>query len=57
MISARAMHAGLQALEPVFTKSDIQFRSKLLIGSVRGDLHDIGKHLASLVIWNFFKRF
>jgi len=57
MISGRAMHAGLQALEPVFSKSDIQFRSKLLIGSVRGDLHDIGKHLASLVIWNFFKRF
>ncbi len=49
MISARAMHAGLEVLDPVLSNAQVQPRGKLVIGTVRGDLHDIGKNLVSMM--------
>ena len=49
MIAARAMHAGLDILDPILSKGNIQPRGKIVLGTVRGDLHDIGKNLVSMM--------
>jgi 5-methyltetrahydrofolate--homocysteine methyltransferase len=49
LISAKAMHAGLHVLEPHFSKSGIKPVAKIGIGTVKGDLHDIGKNLVAMM--------
>jgi len=49
MIAARAMHAGLDILDPILSKSNIEPRGKIVLGTVRGDLHDVGKNLVSMM--------
>ena len=49
MISAKAMHAGLNILEPHLSKSGIEPVGKIGIGTVKGDLHDIGKNLVAMM--------
>lgn len=49
MISAKAMHAGLNILEPHLSKSGIKPVGKIGIGTVKGDLHDIGKNLVAMM--------
>jgi 5-methyltetrahydrofolate--homocysteine methyltransferase len=49
MIAARAMNTALEVLEPILIKSDAAFRGKLLLGTVRGDLHDVGKNMVSMM--------
>ena len=49
MIAARAMHAGLDILDPVLSESNIEPRGKIVLGTVRGDLHDVGKNLVSMM--------
>jgi 5-methyltetrahydrofolate--homocysteine methyltransferase len=50
LISARAMHAGMAVLEPHFVKNGIKPIGKVLIGTVKGDLHDIGKNIVSMML-------
>lgn len=50
LIAARAMHAGLAILEPHFIQSGIKPTGKVLIGTVKGDLHDIGKNIVSMML-------
>ncbi|MBN2453058.1 MAG: corrinoid protein [Candidatus Omnitrophica bacterium] len=50
LIAAKAMHAGIAILEPHFTKSGIKPLGKVLIGTVKGDLHDIGKNIVSMML-------
>jgi 5-methyltetrahydrofolate--homocysteine methyltransferase len=50
LIAARAMTAALQILEPVLVKSGVQPRGKVVIGTVRQDLHDIGKNLVAMML-------
>lgn len=50
LIAARAMQAGMNILKPLLAKSDIQPIGKLAIGTVKGDLHDIGKNLVSMMM-------
>ena len=50
LISARAMQAGMTILRPVLIEKDIQPIGKVVIGTVKGDLHDIGKNLVSLML-------
>jgi corrinoid protein of di/trimethylamine methyltransferase len=45
LLSARAMKEGLQVLEPYLAFLDKESSGKIMIGTVRGDLHDIGKNL------------
>lgn len=45
LIASRAMHAGLHVLKPIFSKSQHSSLGKVVIGTVAGDLHDIGKNL------------
>jgi len=49
LISAKAMHAGLNILEPHLSKSGIKPVGKIGIGTVKGDLHDIGKNLVAMM--------
>jgi 5-methyltetrahydrofolate--homocysteine methyltransferase len=49
LISAKAMHAGLSILEPHLVKGGIKPVAKIGIGTVKGDLHDIGKNLVAMM--------
>jgi len=50
LVAARAMHAALDVLRPVIVKEGIQPVGKAVIGTVRGDLHDIGKNLVAMML-------
>ena len=50
LISSRAMHAGIHVLKPYLSKSEISISGKILIGTVTGDLHDIGKNLVAIML-------
>jgi len=49
LIAARAMHAGMDLLKPLIAESDIQPAGRAAIGTVKGDLHDIGKNLVAMM--------
>ncbi|OGO46014.1 MAG: methyltransferase [Chloroflexi bacterium RBG_16_64_43] len=50
LIAARAMQAGLAVLKPHLSKGGVQMRGKVVIGTVKGDLHDIGKNLVAMML-------
>ncbi len=50
MISARAMKESLSVLKPHLAEQDVQPVGKVVIGTVKGDLHDIGKNLVSIML-------
>ncbi len=50
LIAARAMHAGMAILKPILSKSTGTMAGKVLIGTVKGDLHDIGKNLVVMML-------
>jgi 5-methyltetrahydrofolate--homocysteine methyltransferase len=50
LVSARAMQAGLEPLKPVLMKSNFKPAGKVIIGTVKGDLHDIGKNLVAMML-------
>ncbi|HZE17741.1 MAG TPA: corrinoid protein [Mycobacterium sp.] len=50
LIAARAMHAGMAVLRPLLAESDTPTAGKLVIGTVKGDLHDIGKNLVKMML-------
>ena len=50
LIAARAMHAGMGVLKPILAKSTTSTMTKVIIGTVKGDLHDIGKNLVGMML-------
>jgi 5-methyltetrahydrofolate--homocysteine methyltransferase len=50
LISARAMQAGLAILKPQLASANVQSAGKVAIGTVKGDLHDIGKNLVGMML-------
>jgi 5-methyltetrahydrofolate--homocysteine methyltransferase len=50
LIAARAMHAGMNVLRPLLAESDVPSAGKYIIGTVQGDLHDIGKNLVRMML-------
>jgi len=50
MMSARAMHGGLAILRPLLTKTEQTSRGTIIICTVKGDVHDIGKNLVSMML-------
>ncbi len=50
LIAAKAMHAGMALIEPHFVKCGIKPVGKVVIGTVKGDLHDIGKNIVSMML-------
>ena len=58
LMAAKAMHAVMAHLKPYFQTGAVKKKGKFIIGTVAGDLHDIGKHLVSMVVegngWEVF---
>ena len=50
LVSARAMQNGLALLKPHLAESGAQPTGKVIIGTVKGDLHDIGKNLVAMML-------
>jgi 5-methyltetrahydrofolate--homocysteine methyltransferase len=44
-----AMHAGMGVLKPMLSKSTGTLRGRIIIGTVKGDLHDIGKDIVVMM--------
>jgi 5-methyltetrahydrofolate--homocysteine methyltransferase len=50
LLSARAMYAGLAVLKPHLASEGVPSRGKVVLGTVKGDLHDIGKNLVGMML-------
>jgi len=50
LISARAMRSGTEKLRPLLAGADIQSKGTVVIGTVEGDMHDIGKNLVKMML-------
>lgn len=50
LIAARAMHASMDIVKPLLSESDLQPAATVAIGTVQGDLHDIGKNLVAMML-------
>jgi 5-methyltetrahydrofolate--homocysteine methyltransferase len=49
LMSADAMAAGMEILRPLLVESGVEMLGKIVMGTVKGDLHDIGKNLVSML--------
>jgi len=50
LVSAKAMQMGMDVLRPKLVESGVKLAGKILIGTVKGDLHDIGKNLVGMLL-------
>ena len=50
LIAARAMKAGMEILRPILAEKDIKSRGTIVLGTAKGDLHDIGKNLVGMML-------
>ncbi len=50
LLSARAMYAGMDLLKPLFLQDEVPSIGKVVLGTVQGDLHDIGKNLVCIML-------
>lgn len=50
LVAARAMTAGMNVLRPLLSRSEVRGVGTLVIGTVEGDLHDIGKNLVKMMM-------
>ena len=52
LLSARTMHSAMEILESLLSESDKKGAGTIVIGTVEGDLHDIGKNLVGMMLQN-----
>ncbi|ADK81851.1 corrinoid protein [Sediminispirochaeta smaragdinae] len=50
LIAARAMNAGTELLKPLLIEDGVETKGTVVIGTVKGDLHDIGKNLVAMMM-------
>lgn len=50
LIAAKAMHAALDILEPLLADTGVKPKATIIVGTVKGDLHDIGKNLVVMML-------
>ena len=50
LIAARAMNAGTELLKPFLAEAGVKAKGKVVLGTVKGDLHDIGKNLVGMMM-------
>jgi len=50
LLAAKAMYAGMDELRPLLAGEEVSRRGKVVIGSIQGDLHDIGKNLVGIML-------
>jgi len=50
LLAARAMHAGMELLKPLLIEAGVPGKGTVILGTVQGDLHDIGKNLVAIML-------
>ncbi len=50
MVAAKAMSQGIEMVKPLIAETDMPSEGKVLLGTVKGDLHDIGKNLVGIML-------
>ena len=50
LFSARTMKAGMEILEPLMLSGDVEAKGKIILGTVKADVHDIGKNLVGIML-------
>ena len=50
LVAARAMNAGVEILKPYLVSEGVEAKGKAVLGTVKGDLHDIGKNLVKMML-------
>ncbi|MFQ5382716.1 MAG: corrinoid protein [Acidimicrobiia bacterium] len=50
LLSAMAMKAGMEVIKPLLVEGQVETLAKVVIGTVQGDLHDIGKNLVGMML-------
>ena len=50
LMAAKIMSGAVDELKPLLSEEDVEARGKVVIGTVKGDLHDIGKNLVSMLL-------
>ena len=50
LIAARAMHAAMDIIKPMLSESVAEMKGTVVLGTVQGDLHDIGKNLVGMML-------
>ena len=50
LLAANAMKGGMAILEPLLAESGVETKGKMVIGTVKGDIHDIGKNLVAMMM-------
>ncbi len=50
LVSARAMKAGMGIIRPLLAEAQIESRGRVILGTVQGDLHDIGKNIVAMLL-------
>ena len=50
LLAANAMKGGMAILEPLLAESGVEPKGKMVIGTVKGDIHDIGKNLVAMMM-------
>ena len=50
LVAARAMNMGAQVLKPALSEEGVEAKGKVVLGTVKGDLHDIGKNLVKMMM-------
>ncbi len=50
LVAARAMQGGMELLKPLLTQENVKSKGTILAGTVKGDLHDIGKNLVIMML-------
>jgi 5-methyltetrahydrofolate--homocysteine methyltransferase len=50
LVSARAMKAGMRIVRPLLAEANIESKGTIVVGTVKGDLHDIGKNIVGMLL-------
>jgi len=50
LVSARAMKAGMKIVRPLLAEANVQSKGTIVVGTVKGDLHDIGKNIVGMLL-------
>jgi len=50
LVAAKAMNAGLEIIKPLLAEANVKSQGKVVIGTVKGDLHDIGKNIVAMML-------
>lgn len=50
LMAARSMHGGMDIVKPLIADADVPTKGKVVLGTVKGDLHDIGKNLVGMMM-------